>query len=131
MSLVVYNNNLYQLYNLNGGMQCLRKCPLIGPCFSKCLGDDDGYEALDGYDSDEMLEDSLELAKLKGNLNKHDFNDPPPRFGSHGTLPSLAKQRWQNHTSKAEQDKILKNLRRRGQASAGQGSPKHWYPYGS
>ena len=73
MSLVVYNNNLYQLYNLNGGMQCLRKCPLIGPCFSKCLGDDD-YEALDGYDSDEMLDDSLELARLNRDINQYDLH---------------------------------------------------------
>lgn len=113
MSLVIYKNNLYELYNLNGGMKCLRKCPLIGPCFSKCLGDDEYYEALE-------LDESLEIAEKNKNLNRNKFNNPPPRYGPHGTV--LARQRWISDTSKAEREQILSHLRRRGSPKAGHGS---------
>ena len=129
-------------------MQCLRKCPIIGPCISKCLGDDDDDDAAQAEAQTRrelaearealektrarILESDLKLAEYIGEENKLEFNNPPPDFGSHGTHPVLARKRWEDHTSKEEQDKILKKLKRRGQALVGEkrGSPKHWRAYG-
>lgn len=97
MSFVVYKNNLYQLYNLNGGMQCLRKCPLIGPCFSKCSRDDDEYNVIDprliedyelylpGLHPDYLLEHSLDRA-ADNKISNRKLNVPMNRKSKTGRL---------------------------------------------
>lgn len=111
MSLYLINNNLYQLYNLNGGIQCLRKCPLIGPCFSKCLGDDD------------ELDDSFQEARENTLWNQQQHTIKQPKYGQHGTSAGIAIKRGEKAMTEQEREKLLQHQRRR--------FGKDYQPYGN